>query len=150
MEIRAYLDTNLYISFLLYPNSSAPPSAIVRMGLRGDLTLLFGDPTIVEIQDKTTNKPYFVERISQSQVSWLLQAMGASGDHVRTAPTVIPAIGRDRKDDYLLTYSMAGNATHLVTGDKDLLELDNSFEFRIVTPAQFLALLQVDPDGDNT
>lgn len=106
--------------------------------------LLFGDPTIDEILRKAANKPFLSNRISQSQVNALLQVMGLTGKHIRTVPSVIPAISRDRKDDYLLTYSIAGNATHLVTGDKDLLTLKHDFGFQILTPADFVALLKED------
>jgi putative PIN family toxin of toxin-antitoxin system len=142
--IRAYLDTNLYISFLLKPRGSGPPSAIVRAGLQGTFTFLISDPTIDEILHKTASKPSLSRHITRSQVDALLDVIELAGEHVRSAPSVIPAISRDRKDDYLVTYSIAGNATHLVTGDKDLPEHGQDFGFEIVTPAQFVAMLDAE------
>jgi predicted nucleic acid-binding protein len=47
---------------------------------------------------------------------------------------------RDPKDDKFLSLAVCGRATHLVTGDADLLAL-NPFEgIRIVTPRQFLEI----------
>lgn len=137
MEIRAYLDTNLYISFLLIPGSAAPPSTIVRAGLQGRFTLLIGNPTVDEVLHKTASKSSLSKRITPSQVDALLDALGMAGEIVSSTPNVIPSITRDRKDDYLLMYSMAGHATYLVTGDRDLLDLEQDFGFRIVSPAEF-------------
>jgi len=45
---------------------------------------------------------------------------------------------RDPKDDMLLEIAANGRASHLVTGDADLLRLDPFEDVRIVTPAAFL------------
>lgn len=53
-------------------------------------------------------------------------------------PKVLPADAcRDPKDVYLLGLSEAGKADYLVTGDKDLTELDWQGCAGIVTPRQF-------------
>jgi putative PIN family toxin of toxin-antitoxin system len=144
MKIRAYLDTNLYISYLLNPMSPTPPSTIVRVGLRGAFTILFGDPTVDEILRKTATKPYLSGHIPKADVSLLLEILATEGEMVRPFPTVIPSISRDRKDDYLVTYAQAGNATHLVTGDHDLRNLPPGFRFDVVTPAGFVRIIEGD------
>jgi predicted nucleic acid-binding protein len=55
---------------------------------------------------------------------------------------------RDPKDDYLLTYALAGQADYLVTGDADLLVLGQVGTVRIVSPADFAALLATDAEAD--
>lgn len=45
---------------------------------------------------------------------------------------------RDQKDDMLLSLAVSGGASHLVTGDKDLLVLDPFRGIRILTPHAFL------------
>jgi putative PIN family toxin of toxin-antitoxin system len=47
---------------------------------------------------------------------------------------------RDPKDDKFLSLAVSGGATHLVTGDKDLLALDLFEGVRILTPHAFLEL----------
>jgi len=47
---------------------------------------------------------------------------------------------RDPRDDKFLSLAACGRATHLVTGDRDLLVLDPFEGIRIVTPRQFLEL----------
>ncbi len=49
---------------------------------------------------------------------------------------------RDLKDDYLLAYALVGEADYLVTGDKDLLELQGPITgLEILTSAQFIDVL---------
>jgi len=46
---------------------------------------------------------------------------------------------RDPKDNKFLELAIAGNATHIVSGDNDLLELSPFEQIQIVTPEAFLA-----------
>ena len=50
---------------------------------------------------------------------------------------------RDPKDDKILELAVSGNATHIVTGDDDLLVLDPFRGISIVTPNRFLESLSV-------
>ena len=45
---------------------------------------------------------------------------------------------RDPKDDKFLSLAVSGEATHIVTGDADLLVLHPFRGIRIVTPSTFL------------
>ena len=54
----------------------------------------------------------------------------------------IPAVTRDPKDDYLLAYALVGQADYLVTGDNDLLTLDQVENVRIVTAHDFWEIVK--------
>jgi predicted nucleic acid-binding protein len=45
---------------------------------------------------------------------------------------------RDPKDDKILSLAVSGTATHIVTGDADLLDLDPFRAIRIVSPGAFI------------
>ena len=47
-------------------------------------------------------------------------------------------ICRDPKDNKFLELAISGNATHIITGDKDLLELHPFRDVLILTPSQLL------------
>jgi predicted nucleic acid-binding protein len=49
---------------------------------------------------------------------------------------------RDRKDRAVLACAVGGKAEYIVTGDEDLLILKTYQDVGIVTPAQFLEILQ--------
>jgi len=46
---------------------------------------------------------------------------------------------RDPKDDFLLSLAKDGKATHLITGDKDLLDIETFGATKIVTIADYLS-----------
>lgn len=140
--MRVYLDTNLYVSYLLNPFSDAPPAAIIRNGISGKFTILFGDRTLQELLGKIVNKPYLTSRITMDDVSSFLDILTVGGERVHEAPDVIPAVSRDRNDDYLITYAVFGHADYLVTADNDLLVLGCVDNLQIVSPAEFILLLE--------
>jgi predicted nucleic acid-binding protein len=46
---------------------------------------------------------------------------------------------RDPKDDFLLSLAVDGKATHLITGDKDLLILKKFGKTKILTATEYLS-----------
>ncbi|MDO5665524.1 MAG: putative toxin-antitoxin system toxin component, PIN family [Bacteroidia bacterium] len=48
---------------------------------------------------------------------------------------------RDPKDDMFLELALAANATHLITGDKALLELHPFHDIAILSPSCFIEML---------
>jgi len=49
---------------------------------------------------------------------------------------------RDPKDDPVLACALASGAAHIVSQDRDLLDLEKPFGIAIVTPAEFLRLTE--------
>jgi len=63
-------------------------------------------------------------------------------EEVPRIKSLIPAVTRDPKDDYLLAHALVGGADCLVTGDEDLLTLQQQVhELEILTHRQFCELL---------
>jgi putative PIN family toxin of toxin-antitoxin system len=56
--------------------------------------------------------------------------------------SVMSGICRDPDDDQILSSALAAKADYLVTGDNDLLELDEFHGIRIVTPGAFELLFE--------
>jgi predicted nucleic acid-binding protein len=56
-----------------------------------------------------------------------------------------PEIGNDRKDDYLFAHAVVGQADYLVSGDGGVRVIDRIGDVRIVSPAEFIAILDT-PD----
>ena len=53
------------------------------------------------------------------------------------------AISRDPKDDYVLNFSFEYSLNYLVTGDKDLLVLEQYHDTRILTFSNFIKELEI-------
>ena len=142
----ALLDANVYLSYLLAPDSQAPPSALVQMAIASEYTLLLTDGIIAEVRDKSENKPYLSDRITQPQVERLIEILADVARHIPTIEGDLPIVGRDRKDDYLFAHALYGEADYLVSGDRGVREIDRIRNVRIVTPAEFVAILDARDD----
>jgi putative PIN family toxin of toxin-antitoxin system len=140
--MRALLDANVYISFLLTRNAASPLWIAVDPALGGAYDLLISDGVIDEVRRKTTSKPYLARRISQLEVERLIRGLRILAESIPDLDMPYPEIGRDRKDDYLFAHALIGQADYLVSGDTGVRGIDRIGDVRIVTPAEFVAILQ--------
>jgi putative PIN family toxin of toxin-antitoxin system len=139
------IDTNVLISYLLAPGSTRPPSAIVAAAFEGRYSLVIARPTITELGDKVSRKPYLSQRISRPRLDAFAIALTRIAEVV-AIPDTLPRVTRDNRDDYLLAPAVIEAVDYVVTGDKDLLVLGAVAGVRIVSPAGFVAILDQSPE----
>lgn len=139
--LRALLDANVFISYLLTPEGDSPIHKIVRAGVLGRYVLLLPEELLDELARKAREKRYLAERISPEEMEELAAILREVSEAVPKITQEIPAVTRDPKDDYLLAYAVVGQAHYLVTGDADLLALGCVEGVRIVTPREFGGIL---------
>lgn len=139
--MRALLDANLFISHLLTPPSSGSIAGIFEALVAERFTLLLPEELMAEIVDVITNRPHLAGRINLDRALSFMEALPYVAEIVPPIEQIIPAIGRDVKDDYLVAYAVVGQADYLVTGDKDLLVLGEVVGLTIINPVEFAALL---------
>ncbi len=63
--------------------------------------------------------------------------IGAKADFITVVSEI--ELCRDSKDNFLLALAQDGKATHLITGDKDLLVLGQLNQIKILTISDYLA-----------
>jgi uncharacterized protein len=129
---RIIIDTNLWISFLLTKDFSALDTVIASNAV----TLIFSQELVDEIVE-VTQRSKFRKYFPVDDVENLLLK-------IRTRSVFVTVISetdacRDPKDNFLLSLSIDGNATHLLTGDKDLLVLQKFGATKILTITEYLA-----------
>lgn len=144
--MRALLDASLLISFLLSsPSRPSTIGAILDAALRRAYALLLPPELLPALQATVSGNPYLAARIPRERIQRFATLLGAVAEEL--APLEAPPVSvcRDREDDYLFAYAEAGQADYLVSGDKDILVLaDVGFPFKIVSPAEFLAVLRTE------
>lgn len=140
--MRALFDANVFVSYLLTPTSGSPPTAVVEAAFATVFTLLTTAGVLEEVRRKAATKPYLAERITPAEVEQLASILERIAEAIPEIEEELPEVGRDRKDDYLLAHAVLGKADYLVSGDNDLLSLDQVDGVRIVSPAEFLRILQ--------
>ncbi len=132
---RVIIDTNLWISFLLTKDLSKFDSIIVDQ----KLTLLFSQELIDELVE-VTQRPKFRKYFPLDEVEELLLKIKSRAIFIKV--TSIVSDCRDPKDNFLLSLALDGKATHLITGDKDLLVIENYKKIKILTITQYLTIKQ--------
>jgi uncharacterized protein len=136
--LRVVLDANVYISALIRPQG--PPGQIITRFLQNSFGIVLS-PTIVE----ETVRAFGYRRVRkyiQAGVDpelWfedlILLAQFVAGDYE------VEGVSVDADDDKYFAAAVEGNATLIVTGDPDLLTVQEFRAIRIVTPRLFLELL---------
>jgi len=137
--VRCVFDTNVVVSAVLFAKSI--PGWAFRHALRNGRILLSKD-TVAELVEVLT-RPKFDRYVLPEERSAFLRAVIEEGELVEISQTVVAC--RDPKYDRFLEVAVCGSATHLVSGDEDLLVLSPFQGIPIVTPASFLN--EVDPDA---
>ena len=129
---RIVIDTNIWISFLLTKDFSLFDKIISNP----DLILLFSN-TLLEEFIEVAARPKFKRYFSPVDLEELLFQMREHGEFITVTSST--NICRDPKDNFLLSLSKDGKASHLITGDKDLLDLKRFGKTQIITMKKYLS-----------
>lgn len=117
-------------------SDSVPRRALDRALESG--TILLSLPVLAEMNDVLGSRR-FRKYVSEEDRRRFLGALVREAEWVGVTTSV--RASRDPKDDKFLELALDGQATHLVTGDRDLLELHPFKGVSILTPTAFLELL---------
>lgn len=136
--MRVVVDTNTLASGAL-AKAETPPTAIVDAWRHGVFTLVIS-PDILDELARTLAKPYFAERLSSDDVTAFLELLNGMAVPV-SVPGAVTGIATHPEDDRILEAAIVANASHLVTGDKKLQDLTTFQGVTIVSPRQFVTIL---------
>jgi hypothetical protein len=129
---KVIIDTNLWISFLISGNAKLDDLLFSRK-----VTLIFSEELVQEFVSVAL-RPKFARYFDFQTVAELLSVFYEVAAFVNVTTTV--NICRDPKDNFLLALAQDSNADVLITGDSDLLEIEQIGKTRIMTLANFLAM----------
>jgi putative PIN family toxin of toxin-antitoxin system len=132
--LRCVLDTNILVSALLSPGSK-PRMALDRARHEGVILLSFA--VLAELFE-VLHRDKFRRYIDEQDVRRFLAALTREAVWINVDVEVTAC--RDPKDDKFLSLAVSGSATHLVTGDTDLLVLHPFRGIEIVSPEAFVAV----------
>lgn len=139
--IRAVLDANILVSGIArYAAGGSAPVLVLLAAVDRRYHLLLSEAILKEAK-VALSKTYFGNRLNEQYVADMLVKVR------KTATETEPMAGMDGvathwQDDLVLATALSGQADYLVTGDRELLELDHPYLFRIVHPGEFLAILE--------
>lgn len=119
--MRLVVDTNLWVSYLLKPNSLIAPQINI---IQREETLLNSRATLEELSD-VLSRAKFAKYVHREDVHAFIMAFIETGEHVTISQEIKAC--RDPRDDKFLELAVSGQADVILTGDDDLLVL-HSFE----------------------
>lgn len=134
--MKIIVDTNLWISFLI-----GKKLAILRSLLsHPDITVYVCDQLIEEFQDVSSREKIRIY-ISEQDIIDTLKVIDIYCYYIKIDKIAISPV-RDKKDLFLLSLADSIPADFIITGDKDLLVLQNHNQTRIITYSNFKSILK--------
>ena len=130
--LRVVLDTNIYISAILFDGK---PEDIIKLVREGIVEVLISEAIILEIAE-----------VLRRKFGWESWQISRVIDDIRetatlTIPQQIISLLEDDDDNRVLECAVEGGADYIITGDKrHLLPLKEYEGIRIVSPDEFLRL----------
>lgn len=130
---RLVVDTNVLISAALRPQGQ--PRRVLDAVRSNNGALLFCDETFDELRSRL-GRSKFDAYVSRNARDVFLAQLTMVAEWVSIAGGKLGC--RDPDDDKLLETALAGGAHCLVTGDRDLLEMNPFRGIPVLTPSAFL------------
>ena len=129
---RVVFDTNVAVSAVLLPHS------VPRKGF--DLAVarcrvLISTAIVFELEE-VLRRPKFNRYVQEAERLEFLASLVNEAEPIQILESITAC--RDPKDDKFLELAVSGRATHVITGDQDLLSLHPFRGIDLVTPQIFL------------
>ena len=133
--MKVILDCNIWISFLL----SRQDYLLKRMLMDTRFDIYICEELLSEIIN-VARRDKIRKRVSENELQQLLKIIDAFCIKT-TISQIAESIIRDPKDVYLLSLAETIDANYLVSGDKDLTDLNLHLKTRIVKLADFKLMM---------
>ena len=139
--MRAVLDVNVLISAVISPLGA--PGRILQFWEQDKFELATSPPILIELE-RVIHYPKIQGKYN-IPAEFVKEFLGMiQGGAILIEPIInITTIKEDPSDNRYLECAVASESSHIVTGDKHLLDLNAFKGIQILTPAGFTALLEL-------
>lgn len=146
--MKAILDSSVLISAFL--TRGRTPGQVLAAGLDGRFAIILSEQILAETARSLRGKPRLAERYSftDAEATRYVADLAAVVTVLGELQDIVP-VCRDPDDDHVLAAAVTGGASHIVTGDLDLLELGDYAGVRILTARAFLDLVNAGTTPDD-
>jgi len=131
--VRVVLDTNVFVSGIFF---IGPPHQILEAWRDGKVQLLVSPPILEEYHRVGVELASHFQNIDLKPFLDLLFIHS----EIVLAPTLPPIIHDDPSDDKFLEAAVAGEASHIISGNKHLLKLSEYQGIQIIKPRDFVQM----------
>jgi putative PIN family toxin of toxin-antitoxin system len=134
--VRVVIDPNVLVSAAI--SSAGPPRAIIASWTEECFELVIS-PVLIEelcgVLHRSKLRRWISLQLADEFIDGLAQDATMVGD-----PPALSGVSRDPGDDYLIALARATGVDYLVSGDRDLLDLEDP-DPPVLSPRQFADLL---------
>ncbi len=137
----AVLDVNVIVSALLAPRGA--PRRVLAAWEAGLFSVASSDGIIAEVEDRLRDPRIGgAYGVTPEDVRWVADLLRTQAEIAAVASNPAVRVTSDPEDDYVLATALACKAEYLVTGDRRMLVLAEYEGTRIVSPREFLEILE--------
>ena len=134
--IRVVADANVLVSAVITRDPNSPPAVILDAVLDGRVELVTSPQLLAEI-GAVLARPRMRRYLSLDEAERFVGDLASLTALHADAPLPHPAVCRDTADDYLLALAVVSDVEVIVSGDLDLLSLEQ-IDPAVVTPRALL------------
>jgi len=138
-HLRAVFDTNLLVSYLFVHRP--PIATLLDIHLAAEHFTLITAPSLLSELALVLRYPRLQCYCDSPQADRFVALIAALSEVVELAVN-IPVISHDPDDDLIIACAVVGRADFIVSGDKDLLTLNQVGRISILTATEFLQRLE--------
>ncbi len=131
--MKVVIDSNVWISALVF---GGKPRFIFEQAVSEGWTIVASEEIFTEVRRILIVKfPDFVEDFESFQIVLQPYINKVRLGHIKVV------VSRDEDDNRVIETALTGDASHIITGDKDLLVLSQYKKIVIVNPTCFLGIV---------
>jgi len=145
--IRAVLDSSVLVSAFLTVGGTS--HAVLSAADKRSFVLCLSDAILEETRNSLRQKVKTIRRYytySNERVEAHIADLAALAEQISDLPD-LRVVPLDQKDDVIVATAVKARAGYIVTGDRHLLVLGTYEGIRMVTPRQFLDLIESGSSG---
>jgi uncharacterized protein len=135
--LRAVLDSNVLIAW--FTARSGTLFELRTHWLSGDFRLVISEHILAEVA-RAWAKPYWRVQFSTEDISQRLDLL-LNAAELTQLTEIVAGVAVHSEDDFVLATAASAQADYLVTGDKQLREIGQYWDTRILTPQEFVLVL---------
>jgi putative PIN family toxin of toxin-antitoxin system len=137
--MRVVLDTNVVVSAFISPTSSS--ARILEAYQQGTFALVMSAELLHEYEEALAyEKVRRHHKLDRSQIAKAMQDLAATATIVEPT-TPVAVISQDPDDNVLFACALAGQAHHIVSGDAQVLAVEQYHGIQTLSPVAFLVLV---------
>ena len=137
-KVKVVIDTNVLVSAVISKDSS--PADVVRLAILGEIENYTSEDTLAEVE-RILNSEKVLQRIRREHKDDIIRIYRLIS--IKVSPKIrVNVIKRDPSDNKFLEAALEAKADFIITGDHHLLELREFRGVKILSPSDFLKLLQ--------